>query len=143
MGKRDARRLTVENWRNPDFWALLLPATACASDAFVEWLCDYGESLSLVICAYLVGMILFAVFYGVSGSLMHSVSPPTGVAEVLARGIFDLLIFGFLDMTTSTIPDIGLRPASRLVYFVGSVQYITGVLLNGPFGFVLGNRIRR
>ncbi len=143
MGKRDARRLTVENWRRRDFRALLLSATACASDSFVEWLCDYGESLSRVIRAYLVVMILFAVFYGVSGSLLHSVPSPTGAAEVPARGVFDLLSFSFLDMTTSTTPDIGLRPASRLVYFVGSVQYMTGVLLIGLFGFVLGNRIRR
>ena len=86
----------------------LLSATTCASDAFVEWLCDYGESLSRVIHAYLVVTAAFAVFYDLSGRLMHSVSSPIGVAEVPVRGIFDLLSFSFLDLTTSVTPDTGL-----------------------------------
>ena len=87
--------------------------------------------------AYLVVLVCFAVFYGLSGSLLHVA---TGHPS---RSVADLLSFSFLNMSTSVSPDIGLKPRSELVYFIGSVQYMIGVVLIGLFGYVLGNKIRR
>jgi uncharacterized protein YjbI with pentapeptide repeats len=143
MGKRDAWRHAVACWRARDWRGVLRRGAAAVSDGFVEWLCDYGESLPRVLRAYILVLLAFTALYGISGSLLHPVPGPDGGAWLPTRNPFDLLEFSFLDMTTSGTPDLGLKPASRVVYFVGSLQYMTGVLLIGLFGFVLGNRIRR
>ncbi len=143
MGRREARRLTVAALRARR-WQDALPQVArLVGDAFAEWLCDYGESLARVGRAYLVVMIAFAVFYGVTGSLLRQGATPAAGHLRATRDVFDLLGFSFLNMATSTTPDIGLKPASHFVYFVTCLQYIVGVVMIGLFGYVLGNRIRR
>lgn len=143
MGRREARRLAVAAVRARRWRDALPEAAHFIGDAFAEWLCDYGESLARVGRAYLVVMIAFAVFYGATGSLLHEGTAPAGHAMPPTRDVFDLLGFSFLNMATSTTPDIGLKPASHFVYFVTCLQYIVGVVMIGLFGYVLGNRIRR
>ena len=139
MGRREARRvagaaLQAKRWREA-----LPAATHFLADGFAEWLCDYGESLPRVGRAYLVALVAFAAFYGVTGSLLRG-----GMGQGRPdRDVVDLLGFSFLNMATSNTPDIGMRPASHFVYFVTSLQYIVGVVMLGLFGYVLGNRIRR
>ena len=141
MGRREARRLAVAAVRARRWREALPQAVHFVSDAFAEWLCDYGESLPRVGRAYLVVMVAFAVFYGVTGSLLPDAHAGGRLSPT--RDVFDLLGFSFLNMATSTTPDIGLKPANHFVYFVTSLQYIVGVVMIGLFGYVLGNRIRR
>ncbi len=141
MAKREAYRLArdaARGWRVRD--VVVSGATGFA-DSFAEWLCDYGESLLRVVRAYMVVLLLFAVYYREAGSLLHVA---TGGARAVAdRSWPDVIGFSFLTMCTSSTPDVGLRLSSRFDAYVGSFQYVAGVLLIGLFGFVLGNRIRR
>lgn len=143
MGRREARRLATAALRERRWREALPEAARFVGDAFAEWLCDYGESLARVGRAYLVVMVVFAVFYGATGSLLREGATAAAGHLSPTRDVFDLLGFSFLNMATSTTPDIGLKPASHFVYFVGSLQYIVGVVMIGLFGYVLGNRIRR
>ncbi len=147
MGKRDARAAMVAAFRARHWRELPLRAAIFGADAFSEWLCDYGESLPRVLRAFVSVLLCFALFYGLTGSLLHevpnAVPGATGTRLVPTHSVADLIGFSFLEMCTSSIPDLGLRPASRAVYFAGSLQYVMGVVLIGLFGYVLGNRIRR
>ena len=139
MAKREARHLAVEAVRARAPRAAIRHAGAGLADSFAEWLCDYGESLPRVVRAYIVVLLGFSVYYRVTDSLLRA----DGGRLVPATNWLDIVGFSFLTMCTSTTPDTGIRPANHLVAYIGSVQYIVGVLLIGLFGFVLGNRIRR
>ena len=56
---------------------------------------------------------------------------------------FDLLVYSFLNMLSTSAPDIGLRPVSPVFYLVTSMQGAVGIVLIGLFGYVLGNRMHR
>ena len=143
MGKRangqNARLAAgARQWR-----AAISHAFSWISDNFVEWLCDYGDSIPRVVRAYGVTLLAFAVFYWLSGSLVRPVESGGTTSLHVTHDFVDLLSFSFLNQITSTTPDLGLKLASKAVYVVSSLQYVVGVVLIGLFGFVLGNRIRR
>ncbi len=139
MGKRFARATLRTHLRQRAWRDLALGFGTWFGDAFAEWLCDYGESLSRVLRAFLVTALTFAAFYALTGSLVRT----EGAVGEPSRNPLLLLGFSFLNMCTSGIPDIGLKPANHAVFFVSSLQYVLGLVLIGLFGYVLGNRIRR
>ncbi len=143
MGKRHTRTLARAALRQRRWRDAALNMALTASDSFAEWLCDYGESLPRVLRAFVTILLCFALYYAASNSLLHEVAGQGGPVMRPSHDVGDILSFSFLEMCTSSTPDIGLHPASRLVFFVGSLQYIVGVVLIGLFGYVLGNRIRR
>ena len=49
----------------------------------------------------------------------------------------DLLVYSFLNMLSTSAPDIGLKPASPVIYLVTSMQGAVGIVLIGLFGYVL------
>ena len=112
------------------------------SDAFVEWLCDYGESLGRVVRAFGTLIMVFAAFYATTESLVR-VSGPSGAQRSVTENPLDLLAYSFLNMLSTSAPDIGLRPSSPAFYLVTSLQGAVGIVLIGLFGYVLGNRMRR
>ncbi len=113
-----------------------------ASDQLVEWLCDYGESVPRVLVSLLVLYVVFAVIYGLTGSVVREVETATGVVRVPTRNALDLAIFGLLAMTTGSI-GMRLLPANDLALVLVGIHLFLGVALIGLLGFVLGNRIRR
>ena len=141
LGSRDAARAA---WRGRDWRAFARHGLAWLSDGFVEWLCDYGESLWRVMRAFFTLILVFATFYGATQSLMRVTHGPTG-AEVrtVTESPFDLLVYSFLNMLSTSAPDIGLKPAAPLFYLVTSLQGAVGIVLIGLFGYVLGNRMHR
>ena len=142
MGRRQAAVLLRDCWVQRRWRELPGSFTGWFSDAFAEWLCDYGESLPRVVRAYLATLAAFAVFYGTTDSLRYD----RDSGALTGLPVHDPLLlagFSFLNMCTSGTPDIGLKPSSHLVYFVSSLQYVAGVVLVGLFGYVLGNRLRR
>ncbi len=143
MGKQHARNLVWTDMRTLDWRRAAVHSVWYLSDVFVEWLCDYGENLMRVMRAYVVTLVLFAAFYGVSGSLMRLTEASPGPLRGLMWRVGDLLTYSFLTMTTSSLPEIGFKPSGRMALFMGSLQYTIGVVLIGLFGYVLGNRIRR
>jgi hypothetical protein len=109
----------------------------------VEWVCDYGESLSRVFATLLVVFAVFTVIYGVTGSVLRAVDTPHGQVQVVTHDPVDLAIFSLMAMTTSGLPTITLTPSSVYVNLLNGFQALFGIFLTGLLGFVAGARIRR
>lgn len=114
-----------------------------SSDQFVEWLCDYGESVPRLLGAMVFVYLSFMVLYSLTDSVVRVHATPTGVVTMPTHGIADLAVFSLLAMTTSGTPSVGLQPRSEIVYLLTGLQALLGIALTGLLGFVLGNRIRR
>jgi len=138
MGKQDALHRARRAWREQRWQLAVGCAASWASDVFVEWLCDYGESLPRVARAFLAVLVFYALFYGVTGGLVSK-----GEAAGLLRHAAELLHYSLGNMTTVGTGDLELHPTSELIALVAATQSIVGPILLGLFGFVLGNRLRR
>ena len=108
-----------------------------ASDRFVEWLCDYGESLSRIVRAFVATALVFAVLYGITAGLV-----PEGASEG-TRHPLDLLSYSVINILTSNPPEIGLKPTGGVTNLLVGLEGALGIILMGLFGFVLGARLRR
>lgn len=143
MGKLHERETAIHGWRRRHWRAMVHHGANWLSEAFVEWLCDYGESLWRVLRAFGTLVLAFAAFYGATESIVRVTKGPAGEARVLTESPFDLLAYSFLNMLSTSAPDIGLRPVSPVFYLVTSLQGAVGIVLIGLFGYVLGNRMHR
>ena len=142
MGKAQKASRARALWDSGDYVACLRSGLDWASDSFVEWLCNYGESLWRVVRAFFTTMLVFAFLYGVTGSLTRAVES-AGKGRAITRDPFDMLVFSFTNMLSTSAPDIGLKPANEAVALLVSVQGAVGIVLIGLFGYVLGNRMHR
>jgi hypothetical protein len=140
MGKQASLRRAGALWRERRWRPAAGSAFSWLSDAFVEWLCDYGESLPRVARAFLAVLALYALFYGITGGLVSKGEAPSAGTAAYAT---ELLRFSLGNMTTVGTGDVDLHPANEAVAFVADTQSIVGPILLGLFGFVLGNRLRR
>ncbi len=86
------------------------------ADRFVEWLCDYGESLSRIARAFLIGIILFAGAYGATGGLSREGS------GVPTYNPLDLVSYSALNMLTANPPEIGVKPEGRITNLLVGAQ---------------------
>jgi uncharacterized protein YjbI with pentapeptide repeats len=143
MGKLHERETALHAVRQRDWRKTMRHGLGWLSDAFVEWLCDYGESLWRVMRAFGTLILAFALFYGVTHSLVRISAGPGGDSKQVTESPFDLLVYSFLNMLSTSAPDIGLRPVSPVFYLVTSLQGAVGIVLIGLFGYVLGNRMHR
>lgn len=143
MGKLHERETALHGWAQRDWRKAARHGANWLSDAFVEWLCDYGESLWRVMRAFGTLIVLFAALYGITESLDRVTQGPAGEIKRVTENPFDLLVYSFLNMLSTSAPDIGLRPASPVIYLVTSLQGAVGIVLIGLFGYVLGNRMHR
>ncbi len=144
MGKLHERETSLHAWKQRHWSKVFLHGASWLSDAFVEWLCDYGESLWRVMRAFGVLILVFACFYGATESLVRVTTGPGGeIRKATTESPFDLLAYSFLNMLSTSAPDIGLRPVSPIYYLVTSMQGAVGIVLIGLFGYVLGNRMHR
>lgn len=139
MGKQDALRQAQTSRRGRQWRLAFGYAASWLSDGFVEWLCDYGESLPRVARAFLAVLVFYALFYGVTGGLVSKGDAAPG----LLRHAAELLHYSLGNMTTVGTGDLELHPTSELIALVAATQSIVGPILLGLFGFVLGNRLRR
>ena len=108
------------------------------ADRFVEWLCDYGESLSRIARAFAILIFLFAAFFGLTGGLI-----PEGADGRPTYNPLDLVSYSALNMMTANPPEIGIKPVGRVTNLLVGIEGAAGIILMGLFGFVLGNRLRR
>ncbi|MBB3950896.1 pentapeptide repeat-containing protein [Aureimonas jatrophae] len=137
MGRRAAGQKAVASWRAGRRREALAAGYRWAADRSVEWLCDYGESMSRIVRAFALLIVVFAALYGLSAGLV-----PTGAAQG-TRHVVDLMSYSALNMMTANPPAIGLDPVGRWTNILVGLQGAVGIILMGLFGFVLGNRIRR
>lgn len=136
MGRTHSGACARAAWHAKDRSALVRHGYRWSEDRFVEWLCDYGESLSRIARAFVVLIALFALLYGLAGGLLGDGGQPT-------RNPIDLVSYSALNMLTSNPPDIGLKTVGRLTNILVGIEGALGIVLLGLFGFVLGNRLRR
>lgn len=108
------------------------------SDRFVEWLCDYGESLSRIARAFVILIFVFGGLFGLTGGLI-----PEGGDGSATYNPLDLLSYSALNMMTANPPEIGVKPMGRVTNLLVGIEGAAGIILMGLFGFVLGNRLRR
>jgi uncharacterized protein YjbI with pentapeptide repeats len=108
-----------------------------ASDLIVEWVCDYGESITRILRTMVLVFVAFTILYGVAGSVVD-----TNTGQI-TRDPGDLAIFSLLAMTTPGNPPIGLAPRNVSVHIITGLQALLGVGLAGLLGFVTGNMVRR
>ena len=112
-----------------------------ASDQVVEWVCDYGESLTRILYTLFLVYAIFTLIYGLAGGVVR-VNPATPGVSSTVRDPVELAIFSFMAMAASEPPN-GLTPSSTSMYLLTGVQTLIGVALTGLLGFVLGNLVRR
>ena len=137
MGRRHAGVRAREAFLARDLRGTVSHGYRWIADRFVEWLCDYGESLSRIARAFLVGILLFAAAYGATGGLFHE------GANTPTYNPLDLVSYSALNMMTANPPEIGVKPLGRVTNLLVGLQGAAGIVLMGLFGFVLGNRLRR
>ncbi|MDX7952958.1 pentapeptide repeat-containing protein [Lichenihabitans sp. Uapishka_5] len=141
MGRAEKNRAARAAWAERQWRPALVAGFGWLSDSFVEWLCDYGESLWRVVRAFFTTVLGFALCYGLTGSLTRTAA--AGAARAPTRHLLDLVVFSFINMLSTSAPDIGIRPANELVVLLVSLQGALGIVLIGLFGYVLGNRMHR
>lgn len=113
------------------------------SDLLIEWTCDYGESITRVAATILALWLLFALIYGLTGSIVSTVDNGGGQVKVPVRNPLHVAIFSLYAMTTSGSMPFGMEPRNAVVQLLDGVEGLLAVALTGLLGFVTGNRIRR
>lgn len=139
MGRHHAGAEAWAAWKERNWQSFLSHGYRWIADRFVEWLCDYGESLSRITRAFILLIGLFAVLYGLTGGLIILEGPEAGPTY----NPVDLLSYSALNMMTANPPEIGLKPTGRVTNLLVGLEGAVGIILMGLFGFVLGNRLRR
>jgi uncharacterized protein YjbI with pentapeptide repeats len=109
----------------------------------VEWICDYGESIPRVLYSLLAVYFLFILLYGLTGSVVHVVSPGGVDAPYVTRDPRDLAIFSLATITMVETHTVGLLPRAEWVLLLKGAETFLGIFLTGLLGFVTGNKIRR
>lgn len=143
MRKLFASRKARESRKLRDWSKTLKWAARYAGDQFVEWLCDYGESIPRVLASMMAVYLFFILLYKLTGSVVHVYQTPAGLTRIWPANWTELAVFSLLAMTTSGSPAVGLQPSSEVVHLLTGTEALLGIGLTGLLGFVAGNRIRR
>ena len=138
VGRKLHLKQTVAAWKHKEYRRAAVTSLLWLGDVSAEWLCDYGESVTRVVRAFLVIVVFFAVVYWLTGSLRVR----EGAASTHAFLAINYVLFSINSMTTVGTSEVALRPAGELGMLLSSLQTIMGTILLGLFGFVLGARIR-
>ncbi|WP_091975264.1 pentapeptide repeat-containing protein [Methylobacterium gossipiicola] len=138
MGRFQAGAEARAAWRARNGRDLARYGYQWVADRFVEWLCDYGESLSRITRAFVLVIGLFAALYGLAGGLVREGGDGSPTYNVL-----DLVSYSALNMMTANPPEIGIKPIGRVTNLLVGIEGAAGIILMGLFGFILGNRLRR
>ena len=139
MGRHQAGAQAKAAWVARDIAGVTRHGYRWIADRFVEWLCDYGESLSRITRAFALLIVVFAALFGMTGGLYIVEGPDAGPTY----NPIDLVSYSALNMMTANPPEIGLKPTGRVTNLLVGIEGAVGIILMGLFGFVLGNRLRR
>jgi uncharacterized protein YjbI with pentapeptide repeats len=143
MEKLQARKQAVEA-RAARKWAVAAGWYAkYAGDQAVEWLCDYGGSVSRVLFSLLGVFLLFTLIYGLSDGVVRTTETPTGPVRAPTRNPVDWVIFSMSSMSPTAKHPAGLLPRNEWIQLLASIQTFLGIALAALVGFVFGNTSRR
>ncbi len=140
--KWEALRKGRESLRSGNYGSAAQSLTRYANDWVVQLVCDYGESVPRVLLTILSVVLLFAVWYGVSGGVLKEADDSARPGET-ARSPLNLLRYSMTVMVSPSDPPSDLKAATEQDQFVTILQSYIGIFLIGLLGFVAGNRIRR
>ena len=141
MQKLDALVRARTEWTNGHHRLAVNAFSSFAIDQIVEWVCDYGESITRILITLLIVYMIFTLIYGFTGGVVRVDSLAPGTSTPV-RDPIDLAIYSFLAMTAGN-PPAGLEASSSAIRLLNSVQTLIGVVLTGLLGFVMGNLVRR
>lgn len=108
----------------------------------IEWLCDYGESISRVLGTMLFVYLAFVALYGLTDAVVKVQDTAHGQVRTVTHRPLDLAVYSIMVMTTSGQPP-GFEGRTNATYAMIGIEAMLGISLSGLLGFVLGNRIRR
>jgi uncharacterized protein YjbI with pentapeptide repeats len=134
--QRAQAALVNRQWR-----AAMAGYTRSSAYQLVEWLCDYGESISRVLVSLLVLVAAFTIIYALSDGVVRVYHTSTGRSSQPTENPTDLLLFSLATITR--VSAIELAPRNGTIGLVAGVESFLGVALTGLLGFVVGYRIRR
>jgi len=143
MEKRQALAQARAGWAGGQWGQVASRAVKFAGDQLVEWVCDYGESVSRVIATFIVIYLVFIPLYAVSGTVLRVEHGSGGASKAPTYDLMDLALFSMTSMTSPGNPPGNLQARNELTYLLAGVQTALSIFLAGLMGFVAGNRIRR
>lgn len=143
MQKLESLRKARESWRGGQRKAAMKPFLNFVNDQFVEWLCDYGESIPRVLASLLVVFVVFVALFAATNGVVRVTETPQGPVRTATRNLVDLIIYSLLAMTGSNNDNAELLPGSENIHLLSAGEAFLGVALTGLLGFVIGNRVRR
>lgn len=146
MQKRAQADRSGEALKAGDLAAAAAGGAVFLGDQLVEWICDYGESLSRVFLALAAVYIGFTLLYDVTGAVERIAASPAGAPPRVTHDLGDLAAFSLMAMTTSgsaASASASLAGSSVGVAMLTGLQALLGIFLTGLLGFVAGARIRR
>lgn len=143
MQKRLARRRSAEAFRAQRWRTALTQLGEYVRLQFVEWLCDYGESIPRTLVSILVLYVIFTIIYGLTGSVVRASGAGAVVGLWPLSDLIDLMTFSLITMTAPEGPQVALHPANDIAHVFTSLQTLLTVVLAGLLGYVLGNRIHQ
>jgi hypothetical protein len=147
MEKREAWEKARGALRERDWGPFVSWTWKVARDLAVEYLCDYGEGVGLVLGW--MGFLLFIagpLLFGLPGLLDW---PKENYEAFFSRPVPRCYGYAYLQQflyvldafTTASFAE--LEPATALTRILSGLTALIGVFLTGLLGFVAGNRIRR
>jgi len=143
MGKHELLRRAHAAWTQHQWRSWLGYYLNYWSDQLIEWTCDYGESITRVAATILTLWLLFALIYGLTGSVVSTINSGGRETKVPVHNPLQIAIFSLYAMTTTGNMPFGMEPRNALVQLLNGVEGLLAVALTGLLGFVAGNRIRR
>ncbi len=114
-----------------------------AGDQAVEWLCDYGASVSRVLFALFGVFLLFTLIYGLCDGVVRTTQTPSGPVAAPTRNPVDWVVFSMSAMSPTAKQPAGLLPRNEWILLLSTIQTFLGIALAGLVGFVFGNTARR
>ncbi|HVK10771.1 MAG TPA: pentapeptide repeat-containing protein [Gemmataceae bacterium] len=143
MEKRLAWERGAAAWAAGSYGSAAAGFGKYASDQAVEWLCDYGESVTRVLLAMFAVILLFTVVYGACDGVVRTTQTPAGPVTEPTRNPVDWVVFSMSAMSPTAKQPAGLLPRTAWVQLMASIQTFLGIALAGLVGFVFGNTARR
>jgi uncharacterized protein YjbI with pentapeptide repeats len=136
--ERAAAARAAGEWRTAASWY-----AKYASDQAVEWLCDYGSSISRVLLTLLGVFVLFTLIYGMCDGVVRVDITPTGPVLTPTRNPVDWVVFSMSAMSPTAKHPAGMLPRNDWIQLLATIQNFLGIALAGLIGFVFGNTARR
>lgn len=140
MQRRQHWADAVAAWRRKDLRTAVAEGASWIRDLFVEWTCDYGDSVGRVILSLFAVFAVFGVIYGVTGSVVTT--SPFGGPDIVVRSPFRIAVFALTALMTGGNPG-DLQPRNDFVQILIGVQAFLGIAFTGLLGFVVGTKTRR